>query len=153
MVDFYYKFSTNETSTHLKCLLNIWLVDRLWPVIDAPAIFASHLFDLASVWNVARELLALSKQCMASRYFRQAPTFVPGDLVFLSSKFYVFTCVTIVFFHFALLIEFAWHWTSLDIIMDATFFLVAIVICFLKHPLTRMKYNWFYFWCHSGNLA
>jgi hypothetical protein len=63
-------------------------------VIDTPALFAGHLCDLASVWNVVRELLTLSKQCLASRASRLAPTFVRGVLVFLSSKVYIFTCVT-----------------------------------------------------------
>jgi hypothetical protein len=72
-------------------------------VIDAPAVlFASHLFDLASVWNVVRGLLTLSKRCVASRSSRLAPTFVPYDLIFISSKVYIFTCVTNVLVHFAL---------------------------------------------------
>jgi hypothetical protein len=32
-------------------------------MIDAHALFASHLFDLASVWNAVKELPTLSKQC------------------------------------------------------------------------------------------
>ena len=72
----------------------------MWPVIDAPAPFASHLFDLASVWNVVRELLTLSKQCMASRSPRLAPTVVLGNLVFLSLKVYIFTNVTGVMVYF-----------------------------------------------------
>ena len=52
-------------------------------MIDAPALFANQLFDdFTSVWNVVRELLTLSKQCLASRSSRVAPTFVRGDLVF-----------------------------------------------------------------------
>ena len=74
-------------------------------MIDALALFASHLFDLASVWNLVRELLILSKRRMASRSSRLAPTFVPGDLVFLSSKVYIFTCVTNVLVYFPLLIN------------------------------------------------
>ena len=75
------------------------------PMIDAPAPFASHLFDLASVWNVVQELLTLSNQCMASRSPRLAPTFVPGNLVFISSKVYIFTFVTSVLVYFPLLIN------------------------------------------------
>ena len=74
-------------------------------MIDAPASFAGHLFDLASVWNVDRELLTLSKQCMASRSPQIAATFVPGDLVFLSLKVYIFTYVTSVLVYFPLLIN------------------------------------------------
>ena len=55
-------------------------------MIDALALFASHLFDLASVWNVVRELLTLSKRRMASRSSRLAAAFALCDLVFLSSK-------------------------------------------------------------------
>jgi hypothetical protein len=36
-----------------------------------------------SVWNVVRELLTLSKQCVASRSSRLATTFVCGDLVYI----------------------------------------------------------------------
>ena len=77
----------------------------MWPVIDALALFVNHLFDLESVWNIVRELLTLSKQCMASRSPRLAPTFVPGNLVFLSSKVYIFTYVTSVLGYFPLLIN------------------------------------------------
>ena len=73
--------------------------------IFALSLFASHLFDLASVWNVVRELLMLSKQRMASRSSRLSPTFVLGDLVFLSSKVYIFTCVTSVLVYFPLFIN------------------------------------------------
>jgi hypothetical protein len=74
-------------------------------VIDALALFASHLFDLASVWNVVRELLTLSKRRMASRSSRLAPTFVHGDLVSLYSKVYIFTSVTNVLVYFLLSIN------------------------------------------------
>jgi len=74
-------------------------------VIDAPAPFASHLFDFASVWNAVRELLTLFKQCMAPRSPQLAPTFVPGNLVFLSSTVYIFTYVTSVLVYFPLLIN------------------------------------------------
>ena len=61
-------------------------------MIDAPALFVNHLFDLESVWDVVRELLALSKLCPASRSSRLATTFVPSDIVFLSSKVYNYLC-------------------------------------------------------------
>jgi hypothetical protein len=80
-----------------------WLVDRLWPVIDSPDLVANHLFDFASVWNVVRELLALSKQYPASLSSWLAATFILGDLVFFSSKVYIFTCVINVLAHLA-------HW-------------------------------------------
>ena len=76
-------------------------------MIDAPVLFANHLFDLASVWNVVRELITISKQCMASRSSRLAAAFVLGDLAFLSSKGYIFTCMIIVLVHFTLLIKLA----------------------------------------------
>ena len=74
-------------------------------MIDAPAPFPSQWFELTSVWNVVRELLTLSKQCMASRSLRLAPTFVHGNLVFLSSKVYMFTYVTSVLVYFPLLMN------------------------------------------------
>ncbi len=131
-----------------------WLVNRLWPVIDAPALFAIHLFDLASVWNVVWELLTLSKQYMASRSSRLAPTFVLGDLVLLSSKVYIFTSMTSVLVHFTSLIKLAYHCTSLNVIVDATFTLVVIVICFLiRHPLIKTDSNLLQLLCYGGHLA
>ena len=118
MVDLYYNLSTNETSTHLKCLMNIStnrLADRLWLVIDTPVLFASHLFDLASVWNVVRELLTLSKQCLAPRSSRLAHTFVRGDLAFLSLKIYIFTSEPSVLVQFPILLSWlgiVQAWTS-----------------------------------------
>ena len=107
-----------------------WLVYRLWPVIDAPALLASNLFDLVSVWNVVRELLTLSKQCTASCSSRLAPIFVLGDLVFLTSKVCIYTCVAVAWVHFTLLIKLAWHCTSLNIIVNATFFCVQLWYAF-----------------------
>jgi hypothetical protein len=72
-------------------------------MIDAPALFANHLFDLAIVWKVVRELLALSNRYIASRSSRLAATFDLGDLAFLSSKVYIFTLVINVLIHFILL--------------------------------------------------
>jgi len=104
--------------------------------------------------NVVREFLALSKQCVASRSSRLALSFVLGDLVFLSSKVYIFTCVTDVLVHFPLFIKLACHCTRLNIIVNVTFFLVAIVICFLRHPLIIMiNYNLLHLLCHGGHLA
>jgi hypothetical protein len=54
---------------------------------------------------------------------------------------------------FHVLIKLAWHCKSLNIIVEATFFLVAIPICFLtRHPLIRMNYNWLYLLCYGGHL-
>ena len=60
--------------------------DRLLPLIGAPALVADHLTELANVREVVRELLTLSKQRMAARSSRPAPSFVVGHFVFLSSK-------------------------------------------------------------------
>jgi hypothetical protein len=119
-----------------------WLVDRLWQMIDVPVVFVNHLFDLASVCNMVRELLALSKLCPASLSSRIALPFVLYDLVFLSSKVCMFTCVTSVLVHFPLLLKLAWHCTCFNIIVNATFFLVAIVIYFLGHPWIKTNYIW-----------
>ena len=62
-------------------------------MIDAPALVANHLFDLASVWNVVRDLFALSTQRVASCSPRLAATFGHGDFAFLTSKVYIFTCM------------------------------------------------------------
>jgi hypothetical protein len=89
-------FSINKASTYFLFEVSYNyqpapLIDRLWLVIDSPDLVASHLFELASIWNVVRELLAVSKQCIAPRSSRLAQTFVLGYFVFLSSKVYIFT--------------------------------------------------------------
>ena len=118
MVYFYYNLSTNESSTHSKCLMNIYQLTS-WSIAASDWCTGSlchPFFDSASVWNVVRELLTLSKRCMVSRSSRLAATFVVGDLVFLSSKVYIFTCMTSVLVHFPFLLKLAWHYTSLNII-------------------------------------
>ena len=65
---------------------------------------------------------------MTSRSSRLAPTFVLGDLVFLSSKVYICTCVTIFLVHCTLLIKLAWQCTSLNIIVDAAFLVCNCVM-------------------------
>ena len=108
-------------------------------MIDAPALFVSHLFDFASAWNVVRELLTFSNQFIASRSSRLAPTFVPSDLVFISSKVYIFTCVTNVLVHFPLLIKVGLTLHKLKHQRGCNLF---FVVCFLlRHFLIRMNYN------------
>jgi hypothetical protein len=50
------------------------------------ATFDERLAELASVRDVIRELLTLSKQRMVARSSKPAPFFFMGDFVFLSSK-------------------------------------------------------------------
>ena len=56
------------------------------PLIGAPAPVAERLAELASVRDVVRELLTLSKQRMDARSSKPAPIFDVGDFIFLSSK-------------------------------------------------------------------
>ena len=54
MVDLYYKYSANGALTHflfgVSCeYQSVALVVRLWPVIDAPALVADRLTNLAGV--------------------------------------------------------------------------------------------------------
>jgi hypothetical protein len=91
MVEFYYNCSINESSKHSPFEVSYGFqpatpADRLLPLTGAPAFAAYRLTDLASTRDVVRELLTLSKQRMAARSSRPAPTFVVGDFVFLSSK-------------------------------------------------------------------
>jgi hypothetical protein len=114
-------------------------------VIGAPVVSADRLSFLASVWNVHRELLILSKQRMASRSSRLAPT----SSCWLSIHFFegcIFTCVIIGLVHFRLLKKLAWNRASLNNLVDTCFILFAIVTCFLRHPiltskLIEMNYN------------
>ncbi len=56
------------------------------PLIGATAPVAGRLTELASIRDVVRELLTLSKQRMAARSSRPAPVFLVNDYVFLYSK-------------------------------------------------------------------
>jgi hypothetical protein len=91
MVELYYNCSINASSTHSPFEVTYGFqpapsVDRFLPLIGAPALVADRLTELANIREVVRELLTLSKQRMAARSSRPAPTFVVGDFVFLSSK-------------------------------------------------------------------
>jgi len=66
-------------------------------------------------------LFEISKQCLASRSYQLAATFVPGDFEFLSSKVYIFTCVIGVLDHLTLLI-FGLNVHKLKINVDTAFF-------------------------------
>ena len=88
-----------------------WLID-CGPWYNQPSL-PTISFDLASVCNVVQELLTVSKQCLASRSFRIALPFVLGELAFLSSKVYIFTCVINVLVHLPLLKKGAWNCTRL----------------------------------------
>ena len=140
----------------------IWACCTNWSIVASDwytGLVANHFFDLASVWNVVRESLTLSEQCMASRSSRLGLTFVHGDLIFHSSKFYIFTWVINILVHLTLLKNLTWNCTSVNSIVDAAFFLFSIVISSLKHPtliskLIRTNYTWLhpFIWC-SGKFA
>jgi hypothetical protein len=91
MDEFYYNCSLTEFSKHSPFeesygFQPVTLADRLLPLIVAPALFADSLTKLASVRDVVRELLTLSKQRMVACSSRPSPIFAVGDFVFLSSK-------------------------------------------------------------------
>jgi hypothetical protein len=86
------------------------------------------LFDLASVWNGARELLALSKQCMDFGTSQLAATFVSSDLVFLSSKVYILSDQRIG--PFAVIQKVGLKSYKLNFTTDATFFLFPFKFVF-----------------------
>ena len=80
MVEFHCNFSTNEASKHspFDVLYRFQLAtsaNRLFPLTGAPAPIADRLNDLASVRDVDRELLTLSKQQTAARSSRPTPIF------------------------------------------------------------------------------
>ena len=111
-------------------------------MIDAPALFVNHFFDLASVCNVVRELLALSKLCPASRSSRLTTTFILGDLIFLSSKVYMTIHNSLCDHRFGpfhvidkvgLTLYKLEHHRGWDIL------LCAIVFYFLRHPLIKLN--------------
>jgi hypothetical protein len=95
MVKFYYYFSINESSKHSPFEVSYGFQpatpgDRLLPLADATAFVVDRLTELANVREVVRELLTLSKQRMAARSSRPAPTFVVGDFVSFPLKSYIF---------------------------------------------------------------
>ena len=91
MIKFYYNCSIDEASMHSPFEVSYGFqpttfANRLLPLAGAPAPIVERLTELASVRDVVRELLTLSKQRMATRSFRPAPIFAVGDFVFLFSK-------------------------------------------------------------------
>jgi len=91
MIEFYYNCSINKASKHSPIEISYGvqpttLADRLLLLTGAPAPVADHLTKLASVRDIARELLTLSKQRMAGRSSRPTPIFVVCYFAFLSSK-------------------------------------------------------------------
>ena len=90
MVECYYN-CFNEASKHSPFEASYGFqhathADIMLPFTGALAPFFERLIELASVRDVVRELLTLSKQRMANRSSKPAPTFVVGDLAFLSSN-------------------------------------------------------------------
>jgi hypothetical protein len=91
MVEFYHNCDINESSKHSPFEVTYGFqlashVDRVLPLAGAPAPVVDRLTELANVREVAREILTRSKQRMTAHSSRPAPTFLVGDLVFLSSK-------------------------------------------------------------------
>ena len=95
MVELYYSYSINESSKHSPFKVTYGFqpstpTDRLLPLTGAPAPFADRLTELANVREVVRELLTLSKQRMAARSCRPAPTFVVSDFFSFPLKVCIF---------------------------------------------------------------
>ena len=91
MVEFYHNCSLNEATKHSPFKVSYGfqpktLVDRLVPLTCALPLVADRLTKSASVRDVVRDLLTLSKQRMATRSSRRAPIFAVGDFVFIFSK-------------------------------------------------------------------
>jgi len=91
MVELYYNCSINEASTHSPFEVSYGFLpaahaDRLLQLNGAPTFVVERLTVLASVRDVLRELLTLSKQRMDARSYKPTPTFVVGDFVFLPPK-------------------------------------------------------------------
>ena len=135
MVNFYYNFSSNETSTHLKCLVNIYQLSS-WSIVASDWFTGSRF----------QQLVRLDKclECCL-RVTNTLQTMV-GFLFFSTSPNFCFWWFSIPFFkglHIHLcyqclgpfdVIKVCLKLYKLNIIVDATFFLFAITICSLKHP-------------------
>ena len=67
------------------------LIDRLLPLTGAPFFVADRLIDLASIGNVVRELLTLTKQRMAALSSRPTPIFLSVTLYSSHLEAYIFT--------------------------------------------------------------
>jgi len=91
MVEFYYKCSINEATTHSPFEVVYGYqpsipVDRLLPMVGATADVYDRLTLITYIRDVVNQLLKLSKERMAARTTRTAPISQPGDLVYLSTK-------------------------------------------------------------------
>jgi hypothetical protein len=91
MVEFYYKCSINEATTHspfgvMYGYQSSTPVDRLLPMVGATVDAADRSTLIANIRDVVNQLLKLSKERMAARSTMTATIFQPGDLVYLSTK-------------------------------------------------------------------
>ena len=91
MVEFQYNSSRSEATQHSPFETTFGFqpaapVDLLLPLTDAEPSVAERLTKIADTQAVVKELLKLSKERQAARRTSYTPTFVPGDLVYLSTK-------------------------------------------------------------------
>jgi len=91
MVELYYNCSINEASTHSTFKVMYGYkpstpADRLLHLNDATTYVVDRLTLIADIRDVVNQILKLSKERIAVRSTRIAPSFQPGDLVYLSTK-------------------------------------------------------------------
>ena len=91
MVEIYYNCSIKEASTHspyevMYGYQSYTPAGRLLPLISATAYAIVRLSLFADIRDVVNQILKLSKERIAVRSTRIAPSFQPGDLVYLSTK-------------------------------------------------------------------
>ena len=159
MVDFHYKLSTNETSSHLKCRVNFYQLTS-WSIVTSdwctcfrcqPLVLLGKCLECCSiVINTLQTMHGFS-------FFSTIPNFI---FWWFSIPF--FKGLHIHMFDQRLgpfnVIKVGLKVYKLSIIVDAAFLLFVIVICSLKHPTLIPKLDQNELWLvrsllYSGHLV
>ena len=91
MVEFYYNCSINEALTHSPFEVmyeykQSTTAYRPSPLTSATTDATNRLTSIANIQDVVNQILELCKDRMAARFTKDAPSFQPGDLVYLLTK-------------------------------------------------------------------
>jgi len=91
MVEFYYNCSINEASSRSPFEVTYGHqpsipAERILSLIGADADAIDRLTLIADIRDVLNQLFKVSKESIAARSIKTAPSFQPGDLVYLSIK-------------------------------------------------------------------
>jgi hypothetical protein len=105
----------------------LWIIHQLtsWSIVVSDWCTGSRrqqLVWLGKCLEYCSRVISTLQTMYGFSFFSTSRYFFFGELVFLSWKVYIFTCVINVFVHLTLLKKLTWNCTSSNIIVDAAFF-------------------------------